>query len=222
MQAIILVAGEGKRMRPLTLETPKPLIKIKGKPIIEYVIESLPSQVTEVIVVVKYLGDKIRSHLGSSFNGRKIIFVEGCGQGTAVDFLLTKELVKSDRFLVIYGDEIPNPEDVAGCLLKEFSLLVFKSDNPTAHGIVILEDGLVKGIVEKPDLPPSDVGVDGVMVLGRNIFKYSPVAGKGGEFYLTSLVDQFVKDHKVDPVMTVGLKGDITTPADISRIEKLL
>lgn len=145
MQAIILAAGEGKRMRPLTLDIPKPLLKIKGKPIIEHIFHSLPPGVTEVIVVVKYLGDKIRSHLGSFFAGRKVIFVEGCGQGTAADFLLTKDFVESDRFLVIYGDEIPNHDDVANCLTKDFSLLVFKSDNPTAHGIVILKDGLVKG-----------------------------------------------------------------------------
>ncbi len=209
-------------MRPLTLNTPKSLLQIKDKPIIEHILHSLPPEVTEVIVVVKYLGDKIRLHLGSSFGGRKIIFVEGCGQGTAADFLLTKDLVKSDRFLVIYGDEIPNYNDVVSCLDKEFSLLVFKSDNPTAHGVVILKDGLVTGIVEKPDLPPSDIGVDGIMVLGKDIFGYNPAVGKGGEFYLTSLIDQFVKDHQVHPIMSVTFRGDITTPADIDRIEKML
>ena len=101
--------------------------------------------------------------------------------------------------------------------------MVFRSNNPTAHGIFILSDyGLVEGIVEKPEDPPSEIAIDGVMVLGRKMFEYKPVSGRGGEFYLTSLVDRFVKDHIVHPVMSVGFLGDITTPADIARIERLL
>ncbi|MEK7500796.1 MAG: nucleotidyltransferase family protein [Patescibacteria group bacterium] len=223
MQAIILAAGEGKRMRPLTLTVPKTLIEIKGKPIISHILAALPNEIDEVIVVVRYLGEKIRAYLGSDFGGRKIVYVEGRGQGTAADFLLTRPYVNSERFLLIYGDELPRPDDISNCLKHEFSLLVFKSDNPTAHGVVILnEDGLVEGVMEKPKNPPSEIAVDGVMVLGRKMFEYQPVSGQGGEFYLTSLVDQFVKDHKVYSVMSVGFIGDITTPADIERVEKVL
>lgn len=225
MQAIILAAGEGKRMRPLTLETPKPLLKVKGKPIIEYIIESLPTEVDEVIVVVKYLGDQIRSHLGSSFSGRKIIFMEGCGQGTAQDFLLTKDFIQSDHFLVFYGDELPRREDVVNCLKEELSVLVFKSSNPGVHGIVVLNaNGTIKSIIEKPENPPSDLAIDGLMVLSPDIFKYEPIisSNKNGEYYLTSLLNQFVKDYDIYPVMSVGLMGDITTPADLDRIEKML
>ncbi len=209
-------------MRPLTLTIPKTLTRIKGKPIIDYIMEALPDEVGEVIVVVRYLGEKIRDYLGSNFGGRKIVYVEGCGQGTAADFLLTQPYTNSDRFLVIYGDELPRSEDVANCCKYEFSLLVFKSDNPTAHGLVILKDGLVNGVAEKPKKPLSDLAVNGVMVLGQEMFDYRPIPGKGGEFYLTSLVDQFAKSHKVYAVMSDGFIGDITTPADIARVEEML
>ncbi|MEK7556547.1 MAG: hypothetical protein AAB538_01065, partial [Patescibacteria group bacterium] len=86
----------------------------------------------------------------------------------------------------------------------------------------ILKGGWVSGVVEKPKNPPSDLAVNGVMVLGPRMFEYKPIPGKGGEFYLTSLVDQFVKDHKVAPVGSVGFIGDITTPADIERVERML
>ncbi|MEK9166111.1 MAG: sugar phosphate nucleotidyltransferase, partial [Patescibacteria group bacterium] len=59
MKAIILAAGEGRRMRPLTLTTPKPLLEIQGKAIIDYVFDALPEEVEEAVVVVKYLGEKI-------------------------------------------------------------------------------------------------------------------------------------------------------------------
>ena len=223
MKAIILAAGEGKRMRPLTLTVPKTLIEVKGKPIISHILAALPDEIDEVIVVVRYLGEKIRAYLGSDFGGRKIIYVEGCGQGTAADFLLTRPYVSAGRFLLIYGDELPRPDDISNCLKHEFSLLVFRSNNPTAQGIVILNnDGSVSGVMEKPKDPPSKIAVDGVMVLGWKMFEYQPVSGQGGEFYLTSLVDQFVKDHKVVPVGSVGFIGDITSPADIERVERML
>lgn len=60
------------------------------------------------------------------------------------------------------------------------------------------------------------------MVLGKDIFGYSPVAGRSGEFYLTSLVDRFAKDHQVHPIMSLSFRGDITMPADLDRIEKML
>lgn len=223
MQAIILAAGEGKRMRPLTLTTPKPLLKVKGKPIIEHIIESMPLEVTEIIIVVRYLGEKIKGYLGDSFGGKRIVYVDGCGEGTARDFLLTKNFVKSNRFLVVYGDELPRREDIVNCLRKELGVLVFKPSNPRANGIVVLNaDGTVRSIIEKPKNPRSDLAIDGVMVLDKNIFGYEPVSNNEGEYYLTSLVDKFAKEYKVYPVMSVGLIGDITTLADLDRVGKML
>ena len=99
MKAIILAAGKGERMKPLTLTTPKPLLKIKDKPVIEYVIEALPPEVDEVIVVIRHLGEKIRQYLGSEFKGRKIFFAEGSDKGSAYSFLATKSFIKICIFL---------------------------------------------------------------------------------------------------------------------------
>ena len=60
MQAVILAAGEGKRMRPLTLERPKPLIEVAGRPILEHIIDALPREVDEIILVVGYKGGQRR------------------------------------------------------------------------------------------------------------------------------------------------------------------
>jgi len=67
-----LAAGEGKRLRPLTLETPKPLLKIKGRPILDYTFSSLPEKISEVILVVGYKGEQIKNYLGDEFSGKKI------------------------------------------------------------------------------------------------------------------------------------------------------
>jgi len=143
MKCVILAAGRGERMMPLTAKTPKPLLKVNGIPIIDYVLASLPEEINEIIVVVKYLGDKIIRHLGKR---KGLMYVAGSDEGNVYSFLATRDYLKNERFLLIYGDEIPNPIDVERCLAKDLSILTFNSG--------------VK---------------DGVMVLNTDIFNYKPV-----------------------------------------------
>src|SRR3990167_1526948 len=126
MKAVILAAGEGQRMRPLSLLTPKPLLRVNGKPIIEYALEALPREVDEVIIAVKYLGQQIKKHIGKEYKGRKIRYVLGSEKGTAYSFLAAEKHLKNERFLIMYGDDIPHPEDIKNCLANELSILVYK------------------------------------------------------------------------------------------------
>jgi bifunctional UDP-N-acetylglucosamine pyrophosphorylase/glucosamine-1-phosphate N-acetyltransferase len=224
MKAVILAAGEGQRMRPLTLTTPKPLLKINGRAILEYVFDALPPEIDEAIVVVKYLGEQIRKFLGSEFHGRKIFFAEGSDKGTAYSFLAAKPFFKNqERFLFLYGDELPNPQDVKNCLKKEFGVVMFRSERPQANGIAALRaDGTIEEIIEKLVNPKSNLAADGIMVLNARAFDYQPQANAKGEYYFTSIVNQFVKDFPVWPVETAGFIGDISAPEDLVRVEKLL
>ena len=151
MKCVILAAGEGKRMMPLTAKTPKPLLKVGGIALIDYVLESLPLEIDEVIIVVKYLGSKIKKHLKDykyTYAKMKIRYVEGSDKGNAYSFLNTKKYLKNERFLLVYGDEIPNYDNVKRCLEKDLSILTF--DGGT---------------------------YDGVMVLNTDIFEYEPIDG---------------------------------------------
>jgi len=122
-------------MMPLTTSTPKPLLKINGKPIIDYVLESFPPEITEVIIAVKYLGSKIKKYVGKKKRGMTIKYVLGSDKGTAYSFMAAKKYLKNERFLFVYGDEMPNPVDLKNCLKRELSILTFKSKNPQANGI---------------------------------------------------------------------------------------
>jgi UDP-N-acetylglucosamine diphosphorylase / glucose-1-phosphate thymidylyltransferase / UDP-N-acetylgalactosamine diphosphorylase / glucosamine-1-phosphate N-acetyltransferase / galactosamine-1-phosphate N-acetyltransferase len=224
MKAIILAAGEGTRMRPLTLKTPKPLLPINGLPILGYVFEALPNEVTEVIVVVKYLGEQIREFLGGEYGGRKVCYAEGSDRGTAYSFLAAKEYFEKDeRFLFLNGDELPFKENIDACMEHSLSALVFEAENPHAVGIAEVDDEhFIIEVEEKPENPKSNFGVDGIMVLDSSIFSYKPRANDKGEYYFTSLVSQFVKNKKVKAVLADKFVGDITTPEDILRVEKIL
>lgn len=146
MKAIILAAGMGERMMPLTIRTPKPLLKVKGKALIDYVIESLPSEIDEIIVVVWWLAEKIRKHIKKNYKEKNIRFVKGSEKGNAFSFMATRPYLQDERFLLIYGDEIPNPKNVERCLAENLSVLTYN------FGIN-----------------------DGVMVLNTDIFNYPPL-----------------------------------------------
>ena len=71
MQAVILAAGKGTRMRPLTYDIPKPMLPIKGKPVLEYTLSFLPDDIDEVIIVVNYLGKHIKKYFGGRVERKK-------------------------------------------------------------------------------------------------------------------------------------------------------
>lgn len=222
MKAIILAAGQGRRMLPLTLKTPKPLLEVNDKPIIDYILEAFPPEIDEVIVIVRYFGEQIKSHLGSENHGRKMRYVLGSPKGTAYSFMAAKKYLKNERFLIMYGDDLPQLADIENCLAKELSILVYEPANPSACGMAYLRaDGTIRKIIEKPKKTTSKLAVSGLMVLNTDIFDYQPSLAKG-EFYFSLLADSFVRNHKVFPVSTTSFIGEITTPKDLIRAGKIL
>ena len=223
MQAIIIAAGEGIRMRPLTLTTPKPLVRVAGKALLDYIFEALPKEVTEAIIIVRYLGEQIKEYCGSNFHGRSVVYAEGSPLGSAYSFLAAKPYIKEDRFLFINGDEFPKREDIEACLKFPTSILCWEVNDPWNHGVPSLrEDGSIKEIVEKPENPASHLISNGVMVLTKKIFDYAPEKKPNGEFFFTSMVNQFVQNEHVMAVKTSGAIGGLSTMADIARLDVLL
>ncbi len=222
MKAVILAAGEGTRMRPLTLTTPKPLLLVNGKAIMDYIFESLPEEVDEVIIVTLYLGHKIKKHFGNERDGKKILYVDGSNKGTAYSFLATEKHLQNERFLLIQGDELTDKVDISNCLKHDLSILTFTPKNPSACGMAHLRpNGTIRRIIEKPQKTISTTAVNGVMVLNTDIFKITPMLTKG-EFYFSAVVNKFIQKHKVVPVKLQKTIIDITTPADIKRAALLL
>ncbi len=123
MQAVILAGGEGKRMQPLTFDRPKPLIEVAGKPILEHIIDALPEEIDEVIIVIGYKGEMIRERLGDSYGGRAIKYVHQWMQaGTAHALSIARPLLKGP-FLFMYGDDIHGPEALKESVKHQYSIL---------------------------------------------------------------------------------------------------
>lgn len=221
MKAVILAAGKGRRMRHLTKTTPKPLIKIRGKTFLEHLLDSFPSQVNEIIIIVGYRGDDIVSFLGDTYKGKKIQYLhQEKLNGTGPALLLTKPYFKNkERFFIAYGDEFVTKKEIRKCLAHRYSWLVHRVDMPEKSGIVTLSKGKIIGITEKPKRPESDLAAGGLMLVNANIFAYRPYRHRTGEYYATSMMSKFVKKHSVWPVYG---KSNLyfSSPEDVDNFNK--
>lgn len=127
MQAVILAAGRGTRLQPFTDKTPKPLLKVGEKNLIEHNLHNLPNEVNEVIIVIGYLGEQIKKYFGRSFNEKKIRYIvqkELTGTDTALR--LCRRYLQ-DRFLVLMADNIYTADDFKKCLSYSRSILAQKA-----------------------------------------------------------------------------------------------
>lgn len=184
-------------MRPLTLERPKPLIEVAGMPILEHVVRALPQEVDQIILVVKYMQEKIRKYCGDNFFGKKITYVEqGEHKGTAAALTYAKPFLK-DRFLVTFADDILAKQDLEELTKHEYAWLVTESDTPERFGVVSLNpDGTLRTIIEKPEHPETNLISTGVAVLTQKIFDYTPSKDKG-ELGIPGMITALAKDFPV-------------------------
>lgn len=203
MQCVILAAGEGTRMRPLTEILPKPLIRVCEKPIIEHIIEALPEIIDELIIVVGYKGDMIREYCGNEFLGRKVRYVtqDNPKAGTADALMYAKDLARG-KFLVMYADDIHGKEALAEVVEKEAGMLTAISLTPEKFGVLVLKaDGTLDSIIEKPIIPPSNYVNIGGFVVTEEIFTIHTELSASGEYYLTDTMTEYAKTHQVSVVV---------------------
>jgi bifunctional UDP-N-acetylglucosamine pyrophosphorylase/glucosamine-1-phosphate N-acetyltransferase len=197
-------------------------VKVAGKPLLDHIVEALPTAVDELIIVVGYLGDMIKMYCGEEFHGRKVTYVEQVEQnGTARALWLCKDLLKG-RFLFMFADDIHGKNDIARVTSYSRGMLTMTSDTPERFGVVVRNpDGTLAEMIEKPTHPPSNLVSTGVMVLDDNIFKFEPQSPVKGEYYLTEVIERYAKEYPI-AVVEEQLWIPIGYPEDIDRAEQLL
>ncbi len=222
MKAVVVAAGEGKRMRPLTLEKPKPLIPVAGKALIEHVLDALPPEIDEIIIVTGYKGDMIRNHIGNSYKGRPVRYVHQWMQaGTAHALSLARPFLDG-KFLYLNADDILGAEALAEALKHPLAVLVATHDKPETMGVITKrDDGTLERIDEKPENPVSNLVNTGTMVLDERLFSYEAPRHASGEYFMTDPMSSLAKDH---PVMVIEqpLWIPVGYPDDIEKAEQLL
>jgi mannose-1-phosphate guanylyltransferase len=163
--AVILVGGQGTRLRPLTEDTPKPMLPLLGRPLLDYTFEQLrEAGVRRVVLACGYMPTQIRDHFGDEVGGLEIEYrvePEPLGTGGAARFAAAG---LDETFLLLNGDSLREVDLAALVRLHRerqaaATILLTRVDDPSRYGLVrIAEDGRVRGFVEKPD--PSEIDTD--------------------------------------------------------------
>ena len=179
MKALILAAGKGKRLRPLTFKIPKCLVKVKGKPLLFHWLKSIEStDIENVFINTHWLADEVENYLSKEkFNLRVSTKFEKELLGSAGTISFNFNSFKNDDLLVIYGDNYTqfNLNEIISFHKKnerEVTVGAFLTDNPTKCGILEIDEYL-NGIsfIEKPSLPKSNLAAAGIYIFSKNILK---------------------------------------------------
>lgn len=223
MQAVILAAGKGTRMRPLTYDIPKPMLPVKGKPILEYTLAVLPNEIDEIIFIVNYLGEHIQDHFGMEYKGKKIHYVlQEELNGTAGAVHSCKHLIK-DEFLVINGDDLYRQVDIEKMLENGLSILAYEIENPQRFGVLKVDasGNLVDIIENKTGMLGKHLINTGTYKLNKKFFDYPMVLISETEFGLPQTMMQMVKDFPIKIVVTDSW-FPIGFPEDLAAAEKII
>lgn len=194
MQAIILAAGLGKRLRPMTELVPKPLVAVHGKPVIRYTLQHLPSEVNEIIFVIGYKGHMMREVFGTSTEGRPVRYVEqGEPLGTGHAVRQAAPLIRG-RFLLLYGDDIYGADGLRRLVRHDAALLVRRVEHPERFGVVVVgKEGEVERMVEKPTAFISDLSWVGAAVVRPDVLTVNTALSARGEYEFPDMVNTLIQ-----------------------------
>jgi NDP-sugar pyrophosphorylase family protein len=192
MDAVILAAGLGTRLRPHTLHTPKPLLKVQDRPILDWILGALPPSVDRVVVVVHYLFRQVETYCRSQkwFSHWQTVFQEK-PQGTGDALRQCRKHIESDNFLVLNGDDLFGARDLKALAEKPAGVLVHPVDEPRKFGIAFLQpDGTLEKLVEKPPLDGRHLANTGAYVFPREVFDIEIQLSARGEYEITDYVSK--------------------------------
>lgn len=222
MKAVILAAGRGNRLEPLTGDTPKCMLPLAGKPILEHVLKAVrKAGIREVVLVVGYKEEKIREHFGEGSNfGIKIGYISQKKQLGTAHAIGKVEQVKD--FLVLNGDTLISSacvEDVLSAhsagMPSAATLGLRKVEEPSSYGVVRLKNSRVVEIIEKPKEHVLNLANAGIYAFSPKIFEAIRKTKKSerGEYEITSSIGILIKEGEVvRGAMIKGLWSDIGNP----------
>jgi UDP-N-acetylglucosamine diphosphorylase/glucosamine-1-phosphate N-acetyltransferase len=228
MKAIILAAGEGSRMRPLTYTRPKVMLPIANKPILEHLLlEVRNAGITDFIFVVGYHDEQVRSYFGDG--SRWSVHISYTNQrrqlGTA-DAVKMAEGMIDGNFLLMNGDIIIDSKDITALIsTNQTTISVIKVKDPTGLGIIELKNDHVIKIHEKVNNPPTDLANTGLYFFTPDIFtaiKKTPTSPRG-EYEITSSLQIMIDEGQNIACHKIGQWMDLSYPWHmLSANEKLL
>ncbi len=225
MQAVILAAGLGTRMGDLTRDKPKPLLTIENKTLLEHLFSSLPDAIDEVVLVVGYLKEQIRSLIGENHAGRKIVYVEQKElKGTAHALAMCKNVLRG-KFLVLMGDDLYRKEDLSKMIKFPLALLAWElpevdRQNDFQAIVKVNSQGNLVNIIERQPAVAGALVNCGAYVLDERYFDLPlvPAGNKTAEFGLPQTFLQLVRQGAKIDIVKASWWYKVSAPEDLKSV----
>ncbi|WP_265110671.1 sugar phosphate nucleotidyltransferase [Halosolutus halophilus] len=223
--AIVLAAGEGQRLRPLTTNRPKPMLSAGPKPILEHVFDELiDAGVTDITVVVGYQRNRVQSHFGPTYRNVPLTYVTQDKQLGSGHALLAAEPAADAPTLVVYGDQLIDERLIRDVTVSHESALatlgLVQRSDVAEYGGVLVDDGRVTDIVENPH-DDRDYRLNaGVYTFEPEIFDVvRNTSPRAGEHSLVDALSAALEDGAtLRGVVSEGVWVDATYPWDLLEI----
>jgi glucose-1-phosphate thymidylyltransferase long form len=229
MKAVVLAAGEGTRLRPLTEDKPKALVEVADKPILTHCFDRLIELgADELLVVVGYMKEKLISHYGDEYEGIPITYSHQREPKGLAHALLTVEEHIDDDFMLMLGDNIfeANLADVVNRADAAFLVEEVPWDEASRYGVCDTNAyGEITDVVEKPDDPPSNLVMTGFYTFTPAIFHACHLVQPSdrGEYELSDAIDLLIKSGRtIDAIRMEGWRIDVGYPEDRDEAERRL
>lgn len=227
MKAVILAAGEGRRLEPLTNLRPKPMIPVANKPLLEHVVEAVSAaDIDDIVLVVGYKRKRIQDHFGDGNDWDVEIdyAVQRKQLGTGDAVLQAESHVDGD-FLVLNGDRVIEPSVIEAVMearaeSNETVMAVTAVDEPGLYGVIDIVDGHVRDIREKPPdyAIESNLINAGIYAFGPEVFDAIRGTEGHGELALTATLREGLDESPVRAVTFDSPWLDVTRPWDLLSV----
>jgi NDP-sugar pyrophosphorylase family protein len=223
--AVVLAAGEGTRLRPLTRNRPKPMLPAANRPILEFVFDALvAADIERIVVVVGYKRDRVQGHFGPTYRDVELTYVHQDKQLGSGHALLQARDVVAEPLLVLNGDRVIDANIVAD-VVAEFersgkpTMSVLERPETQQYGAVVLHEGDVVELVEKPDTDEYRLINAGVYAFDPSVFEGVAATDRAaGELGLTDTIGNLMANDRVRGARTEGMWVDATYPWDLLTV----
>lgn len=199
MQTLVLAAGEGTRMRPLTAHVPKPMLPVADRPLCAHTADAAVEAGTdELIFVVGYEADAVREYFGKEYRGVPVNYaVQDEQLGTAHAVRTAREHLTGD-FAVLYGDDLYDATSIRELFDSAPGISAYRADNPENYGVLDTDGDRVTGVTEKPANPETNLVSAGACVLPGEAREWLDVErSERGEYELTDVLDRVFAEYEV-------------------------
>jgi UDP-N-acetylglucosamine diphosphorylase / glucose-1-phosphate thymidylyltransferase / UDP-N-acetylgalactosamine diphosphorylase / glucosamine-1-phosphate N-acetyltransferase / galactosamine-1-phosphate N-acetyltransferase len=224
MQAVILAAGEGKRLRPFTETMPKVMLPIANKPVLEYVVDAVKHcGIKEIIMVVGYKKEVIMDYF-KDYGGVNITYVVQEKQlGTSHALLQAKDKI-SDSFIVLSGDNIVDDKTIQQLIVQpsEYCIVIKEHPSHSKYGVVFVEKTKLKELVEKPKDELGTYISTGIYKLSNNVFECIELLASQGIFALSSVIQALIDKGISIQTVCANFWMDIVYPWDLISVNEVM